>query len=529
MKIRARSCVNAFVATCLVAAPVQAAHAGGPADDKPGSAYLQCDGKPNNVTSGETAARLLGAVTLLGIFAKPQESPDASKRKFGAEGIAVCDTLLIGEKKEGNPARRVDLLLGRAIHQIEAKNYDAALADTKQARTEAEAAGLFKDPYYARSAGRSFDLIEAAALYRLDKPAEARAAALRGTPAIRRSVLALVSVPDYLLVTPAPSDAEDEYFGWRTHSAALMGGGQADRLEEWGRFAEAAKVRDALNDLNRVISPDLIESEWLARSAVSYMLAGDTQTGAARAAEARANIEKRRIAGKPEKDAAEIVEVLDLYAILESASKGDVGAARRLFAARSQWVAASFGSVVETTRRLRNGAKPDELIGGLARDPDQLWKERIDARRAEALAKDSDNKSLFWLLPDTDAARSYRAVSKQVWRTDKSKLILKLDHPEKATLKMERMFLYATPANVALDAFTLHAALLAKSRGHQGFVIVPLFTGGYVTAGFLTGNRGDAGMPDALFNDADQAIAELKPLIPDPETLKVIQASEAKR
>lgn len=529
MKTDSRSYRNAIAAMCLLTAPVQAAHASGPTDDKAGSAYLQCDGKPNNVTSGETAARLLGAVTLLGLFAKPPEAPDASKRKFGAEGVTVCDSLLVGDKKEGNPSRRVDLLLGRAIHQIEAKNYDAAIADARMARGEADAAGLLKDSYYARSAGRAFDLIEAAALYRLNKPVEARAAGLRGTAAIRRSALALFSVPDYLFDDPAMSDAEADYIGWRTHSAALTGGGQADRLEEWGRFAEAAKVRNAMVDLDRVIAPDLIDSEWLARAAVSHMLAGNTEAGAARAAEARANIDKRRIAGKPEKDAAEIVEVLDLYAILELASKGDAAGARRLFAARSQWVAASFGTVVETTRRLRNGARPDEMIGGLSRDPGQLWKEHLDSRRAEVLAKDSDNKSLFWLLPSMEGARSYRALAKQVWRTDKSKLIIKLDHPEKAPLKMERMFLYGATPTVALDAFSLHAALLAKQRGQQGFVIMPLFSGGYMTAGFLTGNRGDAGMPEAVFNDADQVIAELKPLLPDPVTLKTIEAAESKR
>ena len=115
--------------------------------EKPGSAYVQCDGQPNNVTGGETAARFIGAVTLLGIFAPPPEAADASKRKFGAAGVAACSTLLAGDKQEGNPARRVGLFLGRAIHQIEAKNYDAAIADVALARQAANAAGLMSDLY----------------------------------------------------------------------------------------------------------------------------------------------------------------------------------------------------------------------------------------------------------------------------------------------------------------------------------------------------------------------------------------------
>jgi hypothetical protein len=93
---------------------------------------------------------------------------------------------------------------------------------------------------------------------------------------------------------------------------------------------------------------------------------------------------------------------------------------------------------------------------------------------------------------------------------------------------MERMFLYAA-GDVALDAYSLHAALLAKKRGHQGFVIMPQAAGGYVSAAFKTGNRGEPGMAPALFNDADEVIANLSALIPDPETLKAIKAQAAKR
>ena len=51
----------------LIVVPFSSASAA----EKPGSAYLQCDGQPDNVTDGETAARLLGAVTLLGDAAHP--------------------------------------------------------------------------------------------------------------------------------------------------------------------------------------------------------------------------------------------------------------------------------------------------------------------------------------------------------------------------------------------------------------------------------------------------------------------------
>ena len=94
-------------ASGLLVMPASPAIAG---DDKPGSAYVQCDGQPDNVTDGETAARLLGAVTLLGLFAPPHEAADSSKRKFGAEGVAACTSLLSGDHQEGNAKRRLGLM-----------------------------------------------------------------------------------------------------------------------------------------------------------------------------------------------------------------------------------------------------------------------------------------------------------------------------------------------------------------------------------------------------------------------------------
>lgn len=56
----------AAVAMLGTSAPALAqARRTGPSD------YLKCDGQPNNMTAGESIGRLIGAVTLLGIFAPP--------------------------------------------------------------------------------------------------------------------------------------------------------------------------------------------------------------------------------------------------------------------------------------------------------------------------------------------------------------------------------------------------------------------------------------------------------------------------
>ncbi|WP_423602330.1 hypothetical protein [Sphingomonas sp. MS122] len=495
--------------------------------EKVPSLYVQCDGNPNNMTAGETAARLLGAVTLLALFAPAPEGADPSKRKFGADGVNVCTQLIEGEKKENNAYRRINLVLGRAIHRIEAKDYDGAIADAALARSEADTAGFLANPYYLRSQGRAFDLIPAAALYRAGKAAEARETALRNLADSRFLLTPLMSVPGYILSDPAASPQEAELRGWRSR----LGFGALDhasRLEEWGEFKQAAVVREAFVDFNARTSPELRSSAVLARSAISLALAGDAALSDTRIAEARANSEKRRAEGNPERDASEIVELLDLHGIIRQIQKGEVKAARRLFAARSQWVAASFGSVVETTRRLREGASADEMIGGLSRDPAGLWKERLDTIRAEALAKDSDNATLFRLIPGVDSAAAYRNLSKQVWKTDKSKLVLKLKDESKSKLKMERMFLYGADFDAMFPAYALHAALLAKSRGHQGFVMIPLVTGSMVIAAFVTGNKGEPGLKEPMFAEAEEVIAALSPVIPSPEAIKAEQRA-AKR
>ena len=497
------------------AAPI----AGAAAADKPGSAHVQCDGQPNNVTSGETAARILGAVTLLGLFAPPPEAPDASKRKFGEAGVAVCDSLLAGDKQEGNAKRRLGLILGRAIHNIEAKKFEAAIADVAQARREAEAAGLTADPYFARSRGRSFDLVESAALLRMGRADEARAVSLRSADEHQYSLFALIDTPTYGPYNATLSPEEDRVLLWQSRLIPSAANLRADRLELAGRFADAARVRDALVEFDAEHSPDSNSSVWLASAAVAHALAGNAATAAERAEAARANAEKRKADGKPETNLAEYVELTDLHDIVRTAAQGDAKTARRLFAARSQWVGASLGSVSEVNRRLRQGAAPDELIGGLAKEPELLWKEKADTALTALLAKDSDNKTLFGLTPGLRDASGYEALSKNVWRTDKSKIVLKTKNDSGGS-KMETLFLPLTDPFVAMDAYVLHAALLARSRGHEGFVFMPVVTDRFAAALVRTGNGGEKGFPADLFIPAEEAIAKLSPIIPSPATLQ---------
>jgi hypothetical protein len=62
--------------------------------------------------------------------------------------------------------------------------------------------------------------------------------------------------------------------------------------------------------------------------------------------------------------------------------------------------------------------------------------------------------------------------------------------------------------------------LLARSRGHEGFVFMPIIGDNVVAASFRTGNRGQKGFPADLFVSAEDVIAKLTPMIPDPASLE---------
>lgn len=498
-----------------------------------GSLHVQCDGFPNNMSTGEGVARFLGAVTLLGLFAPPPESADASKRKFGADGVAACSSLLDGDKPEGNIRRRIPLILARALHRIEEKNYDAAIADIGKARAEAEAAGLTADPYFNRSVGLSFDQIEAAALVRNGQVAEAMRISLGDVPQHRFSLMPLLSMRSYAEVAPLDSDADVDHAMALARLSAGAIGHAANRLEELRRFDESVAIRSDLVAYESAMKDkdgknDLPSTESLARLALAEALAGRWDAAAASAQRAREIDAQRLDEGKPEEMATRLQtsEVLDLYDVLLLAHGGNVEGARRKFTARTQWLAPSFGAVMAANVRLYDGAEAADRTGALAKPAAELWNERATARRAELLAKDSDNKTLFHLIEPYVSGSAFEAQSRQVWRTDKSRLFLKIGEgridPD-AKLAM----LHGVQTDVALDAILLHAALYAKADGKKGFTFMPIVKN-YIAGIVHVGNPEDPGMPPSLFLDSDAVIAALSPVIPDPVTLKARRAARSR-
>lgn len=521
--------VRGVVAVALLGASGQAMAAdAAKAPPKEPSFYVKCDGFPNNQSDGETAARLISAAAIIGLLAPKPEAADTSKRLFGAEGVAACNQVLEGEKRETNVERRLALLLGRAIHQIEAKNYEAAIADVGVARREAQAAGLMDNVYFRRSRAISFDQIEAAALVRLKRFAEADAMASASFEAARYSLPYLLEMSDYssMYRSAQPKGIARHEQLARLYPIFLPVLGR--KYVDLGRFADGARIYEDLiaYDVSFAKGKNWKQGSFpLAAAALAHGLAGNWDAATKRAAEARANEQKRTAEGTPESNRSSTSEYLDLLEVLKLAKDGNEAGARRMFTGRSAWLEPPLGAVLAANAKLRPGAKPEDLIGALAKTADQMWEEKRDERLAEILAKDNDNKTLFLLQTGYAKANLFESLSGKVWKTDKSKILI----TPKETINDERIaFLYATPSAVRYDAYLLHAALMARKEGKSQIMMMPTDSN-LGTAFMRMGNSGDAVMPPAMVLNADDVIAGLTPIIPDPVALKARRAGAAKK
>jgi CheY-like chemotaxis protein len=524
--------LSGALALQLVAGPVMAAEKKEAVVPKGPSFHVQCDGSPNNMSSGESAARLLGAVTLLGIFAPPPESADPKARKFGKEGADACSQVLVGEKTEGNLTRRIELIQARALHQIEAKDYDAALADVALARREAAAAGFDSDPLYRRSTGLGMDQIEAAAYLRQDKVTEAVTASLRQYEGVKHQYIPMLlmhSFPEFVKPGNEAIGQVERHYQQMLRLSPDTISFRANWMGELGRFADAARLREAAIDIQLAFKPEQKPTYNYASAALEHALAGDWAKAEARAADARQNDKDRVAAGKAEESRSGNAEILDLYEVLKLHRDGNVASARRMFTGRSAWLVPSLGAVMEANRRLLPGATADERIATLGKTADQLWDERKAAEIAELQSKDADNKTLFYLPNGASRSANWESYSKQVWNVKKkSKMLLEPD--EKNGIIVGGFSDIYGNVYAKFDALLLHTALTAREKGHSHFYFNPVMAkDGYSYAQIRFGKAGEPGLPADVVLTPEPVIAELSALIPPPDVLKAKKAAASKK
>lgn len=490
------------------------------------SAYLQCDGNPNNVSPGETAARLLGAVTLLGLFAPGPEQPDQSARRFGAEGIAVCTELL---GRETNDVRHAQLRLANAIHYLEASDHEGALAQLRQLSTDRPV--LTQTAAFRLSYALSAIESEAQALLGLGRTREAADKAMEMAAAAPYDLLTAIRAHRFVQLTGEFGPAEQRYYAnlVRLYPSALIERSQARQMA--GDFAGGAEDMELWLTLTE---PMLREPNMsaLAQAALARGLAGDMPRAEQLAERARAALRER-----PESASAQATgELFDLFQILAMARSGNASQARLLFTGRTTWLRPSPAGVSEVARQLRQGAPANELNGALAGDPARFRAERLasllqrareqvgtsppatpasgaaPAGAAPAGKTETPTSRLFSAIPSHWGERQLAGFSANTWRTNRSRYFQEeADERLQARLVNVSRDGFGVPAGYAL---LLHSALVARAEGHNSFMLLPA----QATLGAAmvrTGNAG-SGLIEAVSFNAEQVIADLSPLIPRP-------------
>jgi hypothetical protein len=490
--VKLKLLTGAALVAMLVAAPARA--------ERTPSVQIRCDGLPDNVTAGETAARLLGAVTLLGIFAPSHETPDESLRLAGAEGVAICAQAL---QVESNEVRRAQLILATAIHRIEAGDYDAAIAEAR--RIEIDRPAFAQTAPFRRTLWLGAMEIEALALLSADRLPEARARAFEMANAAPYDLLNMLRAWQYIRLTSEYGERERAFFD---AMIPLYPGAVLERAAQRqlaGDFRGAAADYDLWIRFER--SLDLNEPAMLTRAnaALAYALAGDTARAATLAEEAR-----QALTDHPEATAAQnTTEVLDLYNVWKTAHDGNAANARLLFAGRTAWLRPAAGAVAEVARLLQQGVPADSLTGTLAGDPNRVRTELVDRRRREVV----ETKNRFLAIRGFYSQAAYDRFSANVWRTDRSRYFQRDDNERlHARLINTGRDGFGAPAGYAL---LLHSALVAHAQGKSRFMVMPAQSS--VSINWVRfGNEGDENIIAPLTFETNRVIADLTPVIGRP-------------
>jgi len=506
-----RLIASACAAAVLFAGP-GAAEARAPVD---GSDYVQCDGAP----AFQSVGSLLGQIVMItatagvvgGIVGAP-EVGDTTKRLTGEKGMAACASAL---GRETNELRRAQLTLARAIHMLEAKQYDAAIAEARS--TSTVAGKLAQEKTYGQGLALAALEIEAAALAGLGRPAEAEQTALRMAAAAPYDVLNVLRASPYVNLTDDMSPEKRVFIDRAGRLWPNWLSGAAEARQWAGDYAGSAAAYEAYEQLLRGFTPPKTPATYpaaLANVSVAYMMAGDLARSETVARETRTALDQMTRDGSALRAAQAITraeELLDFQAVGRAMAEGRIAEARTLFAGRSRWTAPTAAAVSDLSARLRAGAAPAQLIGGLVREPAAIRAEAL----ASKLALVVDEKSLTSLhgairyIPEN----ALGGASRLVWKVDKSPFMLKRGPKDTYVGEIYDAANYAP--QVAGQALLLHVALLAQAQGKAGFVIMPLRERLTVLIARI-GDPGDVGLPPAATISAAQVIADLSPSIPEP-------------
>jgi hypothetical protein len=468
------------------------------------SDYVQCDGQSKGMGVAEGLARFTLILGTLGMIGSP-ESDNVAERRFGAEGVAACDRAMDDGRGKADDRRRSRLKLARAIHNIEAKDYDAALSDVRA--FPAFGGAMAQDSNFQRSLGLSALDLEAHVLLRKGDADGAEKAALRMAAASPYDMTSHLRASRFMQrTTPMTGEKADYYrrFTLIWPEARIF---MLNTLRWQNDYTTAAREGDALMQMY-----DKPGALIHAQTGLDMLLAGRAADSQKLFDTARAKNDDAA-AGTPDANGRDWIsrtdDLLSFAGIVKSMQAGDLAAARRAFGSRERWLSVPVATVAAIGAKLRIGASAAELTGALSRDPEAL--------KADAIRKEIDGitsaepKTLYSAIRPFLTDGSYNGLARNVNETAKSKFMpVKQD-----TFRGERVTITGGYGVASSEALYLHSALVAKSRGLTGFAIMPGGFGGG-TARVLFEKPGSSAIPASAFFEADKVIADLGPRFAPP-------------
>lgn len=481
-------------------------------DDGP-SNYIKCDGHPNNMGAGEGLARFVGAVTLLGLFAPPPETADRSAILHGMEGVAACDVLLSGDKAEGNESRRIKLQLARAIHLIEAKQYDDAIASLDA--MSVEYAHRKSDVGFALSDGLSIMEIKIYALAGLNEKKQASSLALDMSEAAPYDPISAQRANKLLRLAGEYGPREQKFYD---RYVRLLPSAVLDRSYVGsfaGDFVSAADdtllFRDLIQSWSRKDGKDDINYSYLyIDAAVSYALAGDW--GRANEYYQMSQAEEARFRHKQATN-QNTLEMNDFFRIIQLIKDENFAEARLLFAGRSKWNSPTPTEQAKVAEMLRAVSTEEQYVGLLKKDPADYLIEYSEEKLSFLNNLDDDDDSRYGAIHPDIKTENFQKFSRNVWREKRIKYFDK-----KISENIDAWRISTSRDGLGMEggyALLLASALEAKKRGHTHFMLSPVRTN--ISYSFV--RFGDA-VEDVMFRnfglEADQVIADLSLLIPRP-------------
>lgn len=481
---------------------------------KPISPFVLCDGRTGHVSGGMRLFRALAVTATLGVSELGTTKDDGSKRASGTDGADACTTALTQEE---NGERRVELLMAKTIHLLEAKKVDEALAAI---RTVNEIAGAYRDDSgFRRTLLPRAMLIEAIILARTQRFAEAEAKTIEATQLGAYDVAFLQRARPMLTLTTELGTAKRDALIQLGRVVPIYSTSHIMALAEVGRFGDAAALNADYVELAAASLTKFVPHDFEANQAVLHALAGDLEKSRLAREKAEAGIAALQQAGGAGANATTIAsasEMLTLQSLIADLKQGKASDARATFRAHGPWLLANRGLVYAAMQQLQAGAPASELTGTLG-ETATAWRARKLGEFASTLATDDSVKSLYRLAAFGASAEDFRKVGRVTWSTGKKPKLL-LPPSKKSLANFEVMSTITTASASGLpggEAILLQAGLIARERGVDGVAFLPTRMT-INLAGVRFGKIGTPGFPESLTFRADQLVGDLTPVIPKP-------------